>query len=241
MATFVAADITALTDRIGAIWKRNTDITAATAASEMLAGTGTLITDLSALSLDKGIVAGSAALALQTAAATPYLPASAFSTLVRALNSDVGGLSAYAVTNSLMYYQYFADLCAALSITIAPAVVYKATNQTLATFAATGATTGTFTGTGSLDTSLYGPVQCEVYVTDDIGSSTTVTLTMVKADDTTQSKVVNLTTSHVAGSAVAIGTSTDVYKDCSGIAITGGTTGDAFTVRTKILRTPALV
>jgi hypothetical protein len=67
-----------------------------------------------------------------------------------------------------MYSSDFRDLAAACGITISATYVYKMTPQTLATFAATGAAAGTFVGTGSLDTTLYGPVQCELLITVDI-------------------------------------------------------------------------
>ena len=244
MATYVQADVEALTDRLGATWAAVVAMVAATEASSVRTGTDTLVADLAALSLAKGIVLGAGALSAQTAALAAgmkALIAPAFTTEVRALNSDIGGFTAFAAANTgMMYSSDFRDLCTALGITITATYVYKMTPQTLATFAATAATTGTFVGTGSLDTSLYGPVQCELLITVDISSATAVTLTMVKSDATTESKVVNLTTADDIGEAVAVGTSSNVYVDCSAVAVTGATNLDAFTVRTKALRAPAL-
>lgn len=242
MATFALADVETLTDRLGAIWAALVAVGASTEVDDVQTGTTTLVADLAGLSLAKGIVLGSGALSLQTALADfEGNVTSPFTTVVRALNSDLGGFNSFAADNaSLRYSSDFRDLCAELGITINAQYVYKLTPQTLATFAATGATTGTFTGTGTLDTSLYGPVQCELLITDDVDSSTTVNLTMVKSDTTTEVKTVNLTTADDTGEAVDIGLSTDVYVDCSAVAITGGTSGDAFTVRTKALRAPSV-
>jgi hypothetical protein len=241
MATFTTANVTALTDRLGATWAQLVAMGAATEATNARTGAATLKTDLEALSIEKGLVLGSGVVALIAALDdVEGLTASSFTTGLRALNSDLGGFSAYALANSIMYSSDFRDLCAAAGITIAATYVYKMSPQTLLTFAVTGATTGTPVTTGALDTSLYGPVQCEILITSDISSATTVNLTMVKADATTQVKTVNLTTADDTGEAVAIGLSTDVYVDCSGVTISGGTNGDAFTVRTKALRAPSV-
>jgi hypothetical protein len=239
-----AADVIVLTDRLGAIWKRNLDVAAATAATDV---SGTGMTDLVAdvNSLAKNYQYGKAALDLQAAAlaAKGLLAASDFATFLRALAGDLGGFTAYAAGQggAFKYSEHFRDLCALANVQAPAALwVFKATNQTLATFAVTGATTGTFTGTGIVDTMLYGPLACELLITDDIGSSTTVTLTMLKRDGTTQSKTVNLTTSHHSGDTVAVGTGTDLYDDCNAIAVAGATSGDAFTVRAKVLRTPTI-
>lgn len=244
MATYTQANVEAATDRLGATWAQIVAMVATTEATNARTGSDTLIDDINALGLPKSLIMGAGAVSAQTAllaAGLKGLLAPAFTTEVRALNSDIGGFTAFAQNNAgMMYSSDFRDLCAALGITITATYVYKMTPQTLATFAATAATTGTFVGTGSLDTSLYGPVQCELYITNDIDSSTAVTLTMVKADATTEQKVVNLTTADDNTESVAVGTSTDVYTDVSAISITGGTSGDAFTVRTKALRAPAV-
>jgi hypothetical protein len=245
MTLLASADVVAITDRLGAIYKRNLAVASATAATDV-SGTGMtdLIADVDGLGLAKSYYYGSATIALQTAALAKIglLDAADFATILRLLNSDVGGFTAYAVAQAgaFKYSSSFRDLCALNSITVAPLWVYNESTQTLATFAATGATTGTTVLTGTNDTSLYGPLACELIVTNDIDSSTTVTLTMLKRDGTTASKTVNLTTSDVATTVKAIGTSTDLYDDCTAIAVTGATSGDAFTVRTKILRSPAV-
>lgn len=240
MATLLdPGDVTALADRIGAIWAANLAAGETAEAAAVQTGADDLIADLEALDLGQAAPYAASALAFQTAAGAVYLPASTFRTLLAAFNGDVA-LNTYLTTNSLQVTESFRDLAALCGVTIAPANVFKETAQTLATFVVTGATAGTFVGTGALDPAIYGAVPCELLITNDIGSSTAVTLTMKKFDLTTEQKVVNLTTAHHNGDTVAIGTGSDKYIDCTAIAVTGATVSDAWTVRSKVPRTPTV-
>lgn len=247
MGVLVAADVVALTDRLGAVWKRNLAVAAATAATDV-SGTGMtdLVADVNSLGLAKNYNIGKAAIDLQVVALASkgLLQGGDFATLLRLLIGDTGGFTSFAVTQggAFKYSESFRDLCVAAGVAPPAALwVFKETNQTLATFAATSATAGTYVGTGALDTANYGPLACELLITNDIDSATTVTLPMLKRDGTTQNKTVNLTTSHHVGDVVAIGTSTDLYDDVASTpTVTGATAGDSFTVRTKILRTPTV-
>jgi hypothetical protein len=245
MTLLASADVVAITDRLGAIWKRNLDVAGVTEATDVSAtGMDDLLDDIDGLGVLKNYYYSKAAVDLQAAALARVglLAATDFAPILRLLNSDVGGFTAYAVAQAgaFKYSSSFRDLCALNSITVAPLWVYNEANQTLATFTVTGATTGTFSGTGSNDTSLYGPLACELLITNDIGSATAVTLTMLKRDGTTENKTVNLAGTETIGDVAAIGTSSNLYDDVTACAVTGATASDAWTVRTKILRSPAV-
>lgn len=233
------------TDRLGAIWKRNLAVAAAAAATDV-SGTGMtdLVSDFDGFGLDINYKFSKNIIDLQAAALAKLglLAASDFAATLRDIRADLGDFTTYAVAQgaAFKYSSSFRDLCALNSITIAPLWCFNESNQTLATFTVTGAAAGTFVGTGANDTSLYGPLACELLITNDIGSATVVTLTMLKRDGTTANKVVNLAGTEVIGNVATIGTSTDLYDDCTACAVTGATVADAWTVRTKILRTPAV-
>ena len=100
----------------------------------------------------------------------------------------------------------------------------------------------TFTDDSAVDTDVYAPSQCEIYVpaTYTIGVADCVlTVTLVKSDATTEDQAVTMPGGSVAGTAVAIDTATDVYVDASTATVTGGTDGDRVAIRTKLLRSIA--
>lgn len=113
---------------------------------------------------------------------------------------------------------------------------------TLATFAVTGSGAGTFSAGTDIDTTAYGPANAVVRATTLIGAAPVVaTCTLRLIDGTSTTKVVTLPAGSPSGTEVAIGTpGTDMFVACTGITITGGTTGDAFSVRTAVERTLTL-
>lgn len=181
--------------------------------------------------------------AYQAAAADPSAAvASIFSTIINGIQKHTGGLNAFLAANSARVTLSFANLFRAImgSGALTPANVFQDTVVELADFTVTGATTGTFTAQSSLDTTKVGGSQCEVEITTDIGAGAlTATLTMVKADGTTENQVVNITSGATATTKFDVGTAANIYTDCSAVAITGGTSG-AFKVQDKVLRAAAL-
>jgi hypothetical protein len=165
-----------------------------------------------------------------------------FSAILAALRSDLGGWDAYALANSVVFYDYFARLVAAAVAGTLTATTYAFPDlTTLATWTYTGSGTGTpnYTG-GPLDMTKVAPQQLQVRVTTDIGATGTISLTCVKSDGSTEVKTVAVTTADVAGTLRDVGTSSNLYKDVSTITSTGGLSG-AFTVQNKLPRTAPAV
>lgn len=89
------------------------------------------------------------------------------------------------------------------------------------------------------ETDNHGPGQLEIFVPQGytIGAQDCVlTLTCVKATGSSEQRQVTMPAYSEAGTAVDVGTTSDVYTDVSAVSVTGGTDGDRVGVRTKLLR-----
>ncbi len=74
-----------------------------------------------------------------------------------------------------------------------------------------------------------------------IGAAAIVaTLTLTKADGSSETKAVNIPGGTISGTEFDVGLTTDRYLACTGISITGGTSGDAFKTVSTVERTIAL-
>lgn len=246
MATaLVAADVVALTDRLGALYRRNQDIpTSAPAVDIATTGLDDLIADVNGLGLAKNYRYGKAVLDLQTVLAQVGLDATLYATFLRALNADLGGFDAYLVAagglTPPLLCESFRDLAAANGIAVGPTHVFKETPQVFGNLAVTGATAGTYTPVAGLDLTRYAPVRAEVLVTTAIGATDlVVTLTMHPASGADQPRTLTLPANSAAGVIVAVGAAFEAYAHCYGVALTGGTTG-AFAIRATVPRTPVL-
>jgi hypothetical protein len=161
-----------------------------------------------------------------------------FTQVLRALSNHVGGLNAWCQANDVRVHYLLGEVASWLNAAnLFPPVV-----DPICSFAVTGATTGTFTEGTAIDTDEYGKANMVIEVTSSaITTETTATLTMVKLDGTTEDKVVVLANTLVLGNEVDIGThGTDMYVNCTAIAITGGTGTDAFKVKSELERAVAL-
>lgn len=112
----------------------------------------------------------------------------------------------------------------------------------VALFAVGGSGVGTYTAGADVDTEQYGKAAMRIRTTSVIGAAAIVaTLTMKRADGSTESKVLNIGAGTSSGVEAAIGTpGTDLYIGCTGISISGGTTGDGFKVVSVVERTITL-
>jgi hypothetical protein len=171
---------------------------------------------------------------------TDRIMADAAGESIRALNGHAGGLDNFLSTNDSRVHEYAALVARNVGYFISASRV-MAPQTDVATFDVTGAGAGTFTDTGSVDTNKYGKAPFVLETTVAIGATQIdATLTMVKLDGTTENKVVSIPASSANGTVIDIGVAGDMYIDCSGITITGGSAGDAFKVRSKLERTIAL-
>lgn len=119
---------------------------------------------------------------------------------------------------------------------------------TMGTFVATGANAGTYTHVADIDTTQYGRAWLALTVTSSSGTggaALNATVTGLQFDQTTQT---SLTVTIAAGSSQGtvvnvgtLGTQTQSYDSLTGVTITGGSAGDAFTVVSRVERTIAAV
>ncbi len=96
-----------------------------------------------------------------------------------------------------------------------------------------------FTDGSAISMTYYSPAQLQIYVPAGYtigGVDCVLTITCVKSDDTTENKEVTMPLGSVAGTAVDVGTASDVYKNVSTVTVTGGTNGDRVAIRSKLLR-----
>lgn len=172
-------------------------------------------------------------------------PSDVFMVVCRALRTHVGNINTYLTANTAKVSRSFADLFRLLfgETSLLPANVFQDTNVVGRTGAITGATAVTNTAGTDLDITKVAPSQYEVRCTVDIaGSSTpTLTLTMKKADGTSEVKTVGpLDDTFDAGDVIDVGTSSDVYIGCTLIAVSGGGASGTIEVRNKLIRTPVI-
>lgn len=113
----------------------------------------------------------------------------------------------------------------------------------VASYNGTGAEAGTFVAGSNIDTTQYGKSAMEVVVGAMGVAARTLRLTMIKADNSTESKDVIVPGGSAVNSVVAIGAASDRYIGVSGITTApggGGQNGDVLRVRSKIERVIAL-
>lgn len=104
-----------------------------------------------------------------------------------------------------------------------------------------GASVWTYTdGTAIVPATVgYGGGQLELYVPAGVtigAADCVLSLTLTKPGGSSESKSVTMPMNSVAGTAVDVGSSTDLYIDVTACTVTGGTSGDQVYIRTKTLR-----
>ena len=129
----------------------------------------------------------------------------------------------------------FAQLCRAVGIYLAPALVFPPVTS-LGTFVASGAGAGTFTDGSAIDLALYGAADLEAVVTAKGGASVSLVATVTGKD--ANGSTITGTATFVAA---AIGDKVNVvpteagaqFYDITNITITGGAASDAIRIQTK--------
>ena len=110
------------------------------------------------------------------------------------------------------------------------------------TFLVTGASAGTLTAPAAyMDTTKYGGALLEIIVTNEFGSETTLTFTGTLADGVTPWQSSPLVVTLVGGGAgtlheIVPATPKTYAAKITGVTVSGGTNGDAFTIRVKTPR-----
>ena len=239
MATLTLVQFQDVADSLSAAYDRLVAANATTAANDVRTGAANNQTRVVALAPDliEALIPGVNTAAAQAVALTKAA-ATIFGDAVRALNrADVlghAGTDAFLTALGGTVLPSYAALYKAVlgAQAIAPANI-AGPQTTFGAFTLTAAGAGTFSGTGGpIDTATHGPAQAEVVTTTAIGAAAiTATLTMLRADNTTASRTVTIPAATANGAALAIGATTDRYVDVSNITVTGGTAGDAFSVR----------
>lgn len=96
-----------------------------------------------------------------------------------------------------------------------------------------------YTDGSALDTTLYAPAQLEIFVPVGYtigGVDCVLTISCTTAAGGTETKNATMPGGSVAGTAVDVGTSGNVYVQTSNCTATGGTDGDRVSIRSKLLR-----
>lgn len=155
-----------------------------------------------------------------------------------ALDKHLGGLDQFMQANNLRAHEDVKTLGFPLS----PEQILPPQVDPLATFAVTGSGVGTFEQVDSVDASQYGRAWLQVVVTATIGAAPIdATINGLQWDQTTPvNKTVTISAASSVGTTVNVGTlgvQADSYNVVSGITITGGTSGDAFKVISRVERT----
>lgn len=171
-------------------------------------------------------------------------------TLMVALDRHVGGLNAFLAANSLQVhpefaaaFNYIAANAASLGLTvgvltaITPAVIFPASESTLASVSVTGVTAGTFTGGTALNLAQVAPQPLWLKNTagaPTTGTATTFSVTYVNASGNSVSGTPALSGALAAGAYLATGL---VGSAVSAISVTAnGANGDALALVVKPLR-----
>lgn len=113
----------------------------------------------------------------------------------------------------------------------------------MGTFAVSGAGAGTFTDGDAIDGNLYGPGDCELEVTAVGGASVSLVATVTGTDENGAT-----VTGEATFSTASLGDKVDVtpdqagkqFQDITNITITGGASGDEFTIQSKVDRALSL-
>ena len=108
----------------------------------------------------------------------------------------------------------------------------------LGTYAVSGSGAGTLTDGDAVDTTLFGGAQLELEVTGGTIGAASITVTVVgtTASGSSITKTGTITNGSEVGAKFDVGIGTDRYVDVTSVTITGGTTGDAFQIQTKLDR-----
>lgn len=242
MAALTKANFEAISDSLGIQDTKRLALAATTEATDLLAAAALNLDRIDDLAdIPAQIQLLEAFNTLHTNLATPYVPATVFSTAIQRLAANVGGaFGPYLLAQGAYVSKAFADLAAAVGAAIIPAYVMPPAVVSLATFTITGSGTGTFGASSLIDRLVYAATPCEIEITTDIGAATaTVNCTMVKQDGTTEIKAVVLASTLVVGNKVAVGSGTDKYVDCTAITVNSGSDSGAFKVQNILIRTPA--
>ena len=155
-----------------------------------------------------------------------------------ALDKHLGGMDQYLRDQNIRVSTHVQQIGFPLSAEqIMPPAV-----DPMATFAVTGSGTGTYTHVADIDTTQYGRAWLDAVVTSAIGANAiSATITGVQIDNTTvTSKQVTIAANSSVGTTVHVGTlgvQADSYDSLTNISITGGTSGDAFKVVSRVERT----
>lgn len=111
----------------------------------------------------------------------------------------------------------------------------------MATFLVSGSGAGAFALVAAIDDTTYGKAHLKVKTTTLIGGAAiAATLTLTKADGSSEAQVVNITGGSASGTEFDVGAAGDRYLACTNITITGGTAADGFKVISTIERVLAL-
>lgn len=156
-----------------------------------------------------------------------------------ALDKHLGGLDQYLNAQNIRVSSHVK----ALGFPLSAAQIMPPAVDPMATFAVTGSGVGTYTHVADIDTSQYGRAWCQVVVTNSSGlgsNAITATVTGLQLDSTTvTSKAATMAAGSSFGATVNIGTlgvQADSYDFITNISITGGTSGDAFKVVSRVER-----
>lgn len=172
---------------------------------------------------------------------TYLAPRLVYTNALARLQRNVGNFTTYMQAQSAKVSRNFASLCAACGITINPSYIFEAADVTVATVTVTAANTGTFGAASALDPAVTGPVRMVAKVTSNVTVGFTLNCTMKKANAQTEVKAVVIPASSTVGAEVNVGSGTDVYVDCTAIAVVGGGSADgAVGIVAEPLRTPAI-
>lgn len=154
-----------------------------------------------------------------------------------ALDQHVGGLNDFLDDNA-MHIHYHCKTCYP---TLLPRSVFPPVTE-LGTLAMSDADTGTITVGDSVDTDLYGDGLIELYTTVLIGAAdltgtvygTDIDGNSVQADFTVSSGTATETVVAISGTTRFV----SIDKDLTEASLSGGTNGDALTIRTTFDREP---
>lgn len=155
--------------------------------------------------------------------------------LKRHLNNDI---DAYLTAQSMKAHEYFNTLYYQIFGSYLTAANVFPANTTLGRVDK-AAGEWAYTDGSAIDTDYYAPAQLELYVPTGytIGAADCVlTVTCVDADGDETEEAATMPQNSVAGTAVAIGTSSDAYVSVDTAVVTGGTDGDRVEIRSKLLR-----
>lgn len=108
----------------------------------------------------------------------------------------------------------------------------------LGTYAVSGSGAGALTDGDAVNTTLFGGAQIELEVTGGAIGAASITVTVVgtTASGSSITKTGTIDSGALVGAKFDVGIGSDRYVDVTSVTITGGTTGDAFKIQTKLDR-----